>query len=61
MCREWVTIKFSDCSKICSLLLFVETLFVQHVFHNQYKGDINEENVLFGRQSLPFVRIEVLS
>lgn len=56
ICREWVT-----AAKLCSSLLFVETLFVQHVFHNQYKGDINEENVLFGRQSLLFVGIEMLS
>lgn len=48
-------------AKLCSFLLGVETLFIHHVVHNHYKGDINEENLLFGRQCFPFVGAELVS
>lgn len=58
---SWQLLNVVTAAKLCSFLLVVETLFVQPVAHDQYKGDINEENLLFGRQSFPFVGAELLS
>jgi len=58
---SWQLLNSVTTAKLCSFLLIVETLFIQHVAHNQYKRDINEENLLFGRQCFPFVGTELLS